>query len=149
MRASIEEYKAVEEAAMKFVKSVAEGNSQYAKELFIDEAVLFGYLDGQLEHGSIEQFYRNVDTVGAGNDFKARIDVVDVEETLARLNPTNFKNRIRVDNATVSGWEVNRIFIEIRTMDELKELYKLFGEQLILSFDEKYPHIVIYDGYIE
>ena len=43
MRASIEEYKAVEEAAMKFVKSVAEGNSKYARELFIDEAVLFGY----------------------------------------------------------------------------------------------------------
>ena len=83
MRASIDEYKAVEEAAMKFVKSVAEGNSSYAKELFIDEAVLFGYLDGQLEHGSIEQFYKNVDTVGAGNNFKARIDVIDVEETLA------------------------------------------------------------------
>mgnify|MGYP000012681049 CR=1 FL=1 len=43
MRASIAEYKAVETAAMKFVKSVAEGNSSYAKELFIDEAVLFGY----------------------------------------------------------------------------------------------------------
>ncbi len=68
MRASIEEYKAVEEAAMKFVKSVAEGNSKYARELFTDEAVLFGYLDGRLEHGSIEQFYNNVDTVGAGND---------------------------------------------------------------------------------
>ena len=50
MRAKIEEYKAVEDAAMKFVKSVAEGNSSYAKELFIDEAVLFGYLDGKLEH---------------------------------------------------------------------------------------------------
>ena len=49
MRANIEEYKAVEEAAMKFVKSVAEGNSSYAKELFIDEAVLFGFLDGKLE----------------------------------------------------------------------------------------------------
>ena len=83
MRASIEEYKAVEAAAMKFVRSVAEGNSKYAKELFVDEAVLFGYLDGRLEHGSIEQFYRNVDTVSAGNDFKARIDVVDVEESLA------------------------------------------------------------------
>lgn len=57
MRASISEYKAVEEAAMKFVKSVAEGNSRYAKELFTDEAVLFGFLDGKLEHGSIEQFY--------------------------------------------------------------------------------------------
>ena len=32
MRANIEEYKAVEEAAMKFVKSVAEGDSKYAKD---------------------------------------------------------------------------------------------------------------------
>lgn len=83
MRASIEEYQAVEEAAMKFVKSVVEGNSKYARELFTDEAVLFGYLDGRLEHGSIEQFYKNVDTVQAGPEFRARVDVVDVEETLA------------------------------------------------------------------
>ena len=85
MRADIKEYQAVEEAAMKFVKSVAEGNSKYAKELFIDEAVLFGYLDDELEHGSIEQFYRNVDTVWAGDNFKARIDVLMVEETLAAV----------------------------------------------------------------
>lgn len=83
MRASIEEYKAVEAAAMKFVKSIAEGDSRYAKELFTDEAVLFGFLDGKLEHGSIEQFYCNVDSVAAGDKFKARIDVVAVEETLA------------------------------------------------------------------
>ena len=83
MRDSIKEYAAVEAAAEKFVKSVAEVNSKYAKELFIDEAELFGYLDGRLEHGSIEQFYRNVDTVGGGDNFKARIDVVAVEETLA------------------------------------------------------------------
>ena len=83
MRSDIKEYKAVEEAAMKFVKSVAEGNSTYAKELFIDEAVLFGYLDGKLEHGSIEQFYHNVDTVPGGKSFKARVDVLMVEESLA------------------------------------------------------------------
>ena len=83
MRASIEEYKAVEEAAAKFVRSVAEGDSLYARELFIDEAVLFGYLDGKLEHGSIEQFYRNVDSVGGDAGFRARIDVVDIEETVA------------------------------------------------------------------
>lgn len=57
MRSELKEYEAVEAAAMKFVKSVAEGNSQYAKQLFVDEAVLFGYLDGNLEHGSIQQFY--------------------------------------------------------------------------------------------
>lgn len=97
MRASIEEYKAVEEAAMNFVKSVAEGNSKYARELFTDEAVLFGYLDGRLEHGSIEQFYNNVDTVGAGNDFKARIDVVAVEETLAVVRVLEEKWGGRID----------------------------------------------------
>lgn len=83
MRDKIAEYDAIEKAAMKFVKSVAEGNSKYAKELFIDEAVLFGYLDGKLEHGSIEQFYHNVDTVPGGEHFKARVDVILVEETLA------------------------------------------------------------------
>ena len=83
MRASIEEYRAVEEAAAKFVRSVTEGDSRYARELFIDEAVLFGYLDGKLEHGSIEQFYRNVDSVGGDAGFRARIDVVDIEETVA------------------------------------------------------------------
>ena len=83
MRSEIKEYKAVEEAAMKFVKSVAEGNSKYARELFIDEAVLSGYLDGELEHGSIEQFYHNVDTVAGGEHFNARIDVLLLEETLA------------------------------------------------------------------
>lgn len=83
MRDQMKEYQAVEAAAMKFVKSVAEGNSKYAKELFIDEAVLFGYLDGTLEHGSIEQFYHNVDTVPGGDNFQARVDVLLVEETLA------------------------------------------------------------------
>ena len=83
MRDSIKEYEAVEAAARKFVKSVAEGDSSHARELFTDDAVLFGILDGKIERGSIEQFYRNVDTVSAGDGFKARIDVVAVEETLA------------------------------------------------------------------
>lgn len=83
MRDKIAEYYAVEKAALKFVKSVAEGNSKYARELFVDEAVLFGYLDGKLEHGSIEQFYKNVDTVPGGKGFKGRVDVILVEESLA------------------------------------------------------------------
>lgn len=96
MRDKIQEYKAVEEAAMKFVKSVAEGNSKYARELFIDEAVLFGFLDGKLEHGSIEQFYHNVDTVPGGDGFNARVDVLLVEETLAvvRVLEEGWGNRI-------------------------------------------------------
>ena len=72
-------------------------------------------------------------------------DIECEENILARLETTNFKSKVRVATAE----REIKIYIEIKTLDELKELYKLFGEQLILSFDEKYPHIVIYDGYIE
>ncbi len=97
MRDSIKEYEAVAKAAEKFVKSVAEGNSSYAKTLFTDDAVLFGMLDGVLEHGPIEQFYHNVDTVGAGSDFKARIDVLAVEETVAVVRVLEEKWGGRID----------------------------------------------------
>lgn len=83
MRDKMVEYDAVADAAMKFVRTVAEGNSKYARELFTDDAVLFGFLDGALEHGSIEQFYKNVDTVGGDPNFRARVDVLAVEETVA------------------------------------------------------------------
>lgn len=36
-----------------------------------------------MEHGSIEQLYHNVDTLSGGEQFKARVDVVAVEETPA------------------------------------------------------------------
>ena len=97
MRANIAEYEAVQEAAQKFIRSVAEGNSQYAKELFHEEAVLFGFLDGKLEHGSIEQFYHNVDTVGAGDNFKARLDVISIEETVAVVRVLEEKWGGRID----------------------------------------------------
>ena len=96
MRDKIKEYEAVAAAAGNFVKSVAEGDSSYAKRLFTDDAVLFGILDGEFEHGSIEQFYRNVDTIGGDANFKARIDVMAVEETVAvvRVLEENWGNRI-------------------------------------------------------
>ena len=83
MRDQIKEYEAVAKAAELFVRSVAEGNSEHARKLFTDDAVLFGILNGEMEHGSIQQFYTNVDTVGGDSNFKARIDVLDVEETVA------------------------------------------------------------------
>ena len=97
MRDEIKEYEAVQQAAMKFVKSVAEGNIAHAKTLFTDDAVLFGMLDGVLEHGSIQQFYHNVDTVGAGSDFKARVDVLAVEETVAVVRVLEEKWGGRID----------------------------------------------------
>lgn len=82
---------------MKFVKSTTDHNILYDKQLFVNEAVLYGFLDGKLEHGSIEQFYHNVDSVGAGKDFKARIDVLALEETVAAVLVLEEKWGERID----------------------------------------------------
>ena len=96
MRSTISEYEAVKDAAMKFVRTVAEGDSKYAKELFVDNAVLFGFLDGKLEQGSINAFYNNVDGCPGGKDFKARVDVLLLEETLAvvRVLEEGWRDRV-------------------------------------------------------
>ena len=76
-------------------------------------------------------------------------DVEGIENILAQLEATNFKEKIRVVTDTTVPGKAKDIYIEIKTLDELKELYKTFDSNLILNFDEKYPLIVIYDGYIE
>ena len=96
MRSDMSEYEAVERAAQKFVDSVSSGDSTPAKELFYDEAVMFGYLDGKLEHGPIQNLYDNIDTVGADPGYRARIDVLCIEETVAivRVLEDNWGGRI-------------------------------------------------------
>lgn len=96
MRSDMSEYEAVEKAAMLFVKSVGSGDSTPARELFYDEAVMFGYLDGKLEHGPIQNLYDNIDTVGADPGYRARIDVLCIEETVAivRVLEDNWGGRI-------------------------------------------------------
>ena len=120
MRSNIKEYENVEKAAQKFVKSVAEGNSKYARELFIDEAVLFGYLDGNLEHGSIEQFYDNVNSVAAGDEFNARVDVLLLEETLTvvRVLEENWGGRI----------DFTDVLLMLKMDDEWKAVAKAYNQ---------------------
>ena len=96
MRSDMSEYEAVEKAAMLFVKSVGSGDSAPARELFYDKAVMFGYLDGKLEHGPIQNLYDNIDSVGADPGYRARIDVLCIEETVAivRVLEDNWGGRI-------------------------------------------------------
>ena len=90
------EYEAVERAAQKLVDSVGSGDSTPAKELFYDEAVMLGYLVGKLEQGPIQNLYDNIDTVGADPGYRARIDVLCIEETVAivRVLEDNWGGRI-------------------------------------------------------
>ena len=83
MRAPLEEYKAVEAAVMKRMAAVANGNSTEAKAAFSEEAVYFGYPNGQFDHEPIQSFFDNVDRVGSNPKFTFRVDVIALEETIA------------------------------------------------------------------
>ena len=128
MRSEINEYEKVEKAAEKFVKSVALGNGEYAKQLFVDEAVLFGYLDGDLEHGSIQQFYDNVDSVAVGDEFNARIDVLLVEQGF-------FSSRERAKAALMEGV----VFVDGERID--KAGTKISEEAEITVKGEECPYV--------
>ena len=41
-----------------------------------------------------------------------------------------------------------KVFVDINSLEELKELSAIFNKKLILEFEEK-PYIVIYDNWIE
>lgn len=46
--------------------------------------------------------------------------------------------------------EYNNIFIEINSLEDLKRLNEVSGEELIVRFNYKYlPNITIYDSYVE
>ena len=41
-----------------------------------------------------------------------------------------------------------KVFVDINSLEELKELSVIFDKKLVIDFEEE-PYIVIYDGYIE
>ena len=86
MRANIEEYNAVVAAAEKYIR-----------ELFTEDAVIFGYLNGKLQRGPINQLYEVLDTVPGGPEFKARTHVLLLEETLAVVRVVEDKFAGRID----------------------------------------------------
>lgn len=85
MRDDIKEYNNVEQVAKKFCEAVKTGNSKIVKPYFYEKAVFFGQLNEKIyQSGSIDEFYKTIDTFGAcGDDYIARIDILMLEKTIA------------------------------------------------------------------
>ena len=112
MRNNISDYEAVEKVGRKFAEAVATGKSEICKPYFYDEAVMFGYLHGRLEHGGIQNLYDNLDNAGSDPNYVFRVDVLTIEETVAIVqviednwagcNFTDYLMLIKID----SEWKV-------------------------------------------
>ena len=76
-------------------------------------------------------------------------DDKEVDKICTRLKGTVYKKRISIVSKLDKHLKMERkIFVDINSLEELKELSAIFDRELILGFDEE-SYIVIYDNYVE
>lgn len=83
-RALVKEYEEIVEVLNKYVQGVISGKSEMMKPSFHKDATMFGYVNGvDLVEGSIQNLYDGIDQGEASPNLKARIDILDLEGTVA------------------------------------------------------------------
>ena len=72
----------------------------------------------------------------------------NVDIVCTQLKGTVYKKKISIVSKLDKYSERERkVFVDINSLEELKELSAIFGEKLVIDFKE--AEIVIYDNYIE
>lgn len=104
---TVSDYEAVVNVVNKYIESCKEGKSDIMKPSFAKNALMYGYLNGQLFNGSIEALYSAVDQFGPAPDAVTRIDVLSIEGTAATVRVvlenwhgisfTDFHNLLKID----------------------------------------------------
>ena len=79
----VSDYEAVLETVGKYTEACKAGKSDIMKPAFTDNALMYGYLNGEYYHGSIEALYGAVDAFGPAPETLARVDVLNIEGTAA------------------------------------------------------------------
>ena len=73
----------------------------------------------------------------------------NVDIICTQLKGTVYEKRISIVPQLDKHLKMERkIFVDINSLEELKELSAIFDSELILGFDEE-SYIVIYDNYVE
>ena len=74
----------------------------------------------------------------------------EVDKICTQVKGTVYEKRISIVPQIIEYLEKTerKVFVDINSLEELKELSAIFGKKLILDFEEE-PYIVIYDDYIE
>lgn len=79
-----------------------------------------------------------------------RYDDNEVDKICTQLKGTVYENRISIipQLDEYSKMPKRKVFVDINSLEELKELSSIFDRKLVLDFEEE-PYIVIYDNWIE
>lgn len=78
-------------------------------------------------------------------------DDEEVDKICTQLKGTVYEKRISIVPQIIEYLEKTKrkVFVDINSLEELKELSAIFDRKLVIDFDDEEPYIVIYDDYIE
>ena len=119
MRASLADHKKVEEAALSFANAVGSGKAELCQNTFLPNAVMFGFLDGKLEQGSIQNLYDNITNAGADPKYESRVDVLFIDGTVALA-------RVLEDNWV--GHDFSDYLMMVKIGDDWKIVAKVYNQ---------------------
>lgn len=71
-----------------YTEGCKKGDTSMMRKAFDKGAVMYGYLNGQLYDGSIENLYAAVDAMGADENTITHIDILNVEGSVATVRVT-------------------------------------------------------------
>lgn len=81
----VKDYQEIKDVVMQYVNGCATGDVELAKKAFHKDAIMYGYLNGQLCAGSIDALYSAIEQFGAGSATKFEVDVMEVVGTAATV----------------------------------------------------------------
>ena len=78
-------------------------------------------------------------------------DDEEEDKICTQLKGTVYEKRISIVPQLIEYLErtERKVFVDINSLEELKELSAIFGKKLVIDFEDEEPYIVIYDNYIE
>ncbi len=103
----VQDYQVIKDVVMQYVNGCATGDVEMAKKAFHKDAIMYGYLNGDLSAGSIENLYAAMNALGAAPDTKYQVDIVECVGTAAvvrvvledwhGLSFTDFHSLVKID----------------------------------------------------
>lgn len=84
----VSEIEEIVAAITNYTEGCKKGDTAQMRKAFDKSAVMYGYLNGQLYAGSIDNLYSAVDALGGDENTRTHIDVLNVEGTAASVRVT-------------------------------------------------------------
>lgn len=107
----IQDYQDIKDVVMQYVNGCTTGDVELTRKAFHKDAIMYGYLNGALSAGSIENLYAAIGQLGADAATKAEVDIMEVVGTAATvrvvlenwhgLSFTDFHSLVKIDGKWV------------------------------------------------